>query len=679
MLKSLEYSVTFPLTGRSLSNKINFQKGLGSITGPNESGKSFVLEMIRYSFFGSDALRGTGDGYKKLFSKMIWDDYTVQRKNGNATLWRKDEIIATGTRPVNDKILKILGFGLPVFDISCVANQGEMTKFGDMLPSARKRLVDTVIGMAVIDDITKWANDQALEKNKEADTVERLMVVPVAPVQPEGYQQSLEIQAQISNLTALKDEFQKLQGRLSVKRAEPTKPTTKIDLPAANLKEFADDLANKKATLVALKDRLRLIPGMPSMDLTSIAAVEDCHALYDRWIEKQKFLARYPEPKYTEAQLNEMMSQWDQLDAWNDNEVLRRQRQALLDKGHICCPSCKHEWPVMADELAKLPELDFVPQPTVPALKAKEIAHQFEILREYIVTLSEREAFQTILEQEKPKFSRVELETMKVAWARCADRELIEAQICDMEAHINRQPPYTEMYQERLAYEQALARYFEDQTQYDIWFQDQVNSRARVAEIEPLIAPLPSLQAKLIEAVSYEKAMEQFATATAKFNELSAEIVALRAEAEGWKSGREALSILRGLIKQHLVPSLNRVASSLIKAMTGGQRQKIEVDEEFNIMVDGQPVNTLSGSGKVVANLALRLGLGQVLTKNVMPIFMGDEVDASMDEDRAQNTANTLQVLKDRISQILIVTHKSFPSDYNINLGTSNDQLGISR
>ena len=102
--------------------------------------------------------------------------------------------------------------------------------------------------------------------------------------------------------------------------------------------------------------------------------------------------------------------------------------------------------------------------------------------------------------------------------------------------------------------------------------------------------------------------------------------------------------------------------------MTGGQRDTIDVNEDFEIKVDGQPINTLSGSGKAVANLALRLGLGQVLTNNQFSIFLGDEIDASMDKDRAEKTSNTLEYLKDRISQILLVTHKYPQADYYIEL-----------
>ena len=102
--------------------------------------------------------------------------------------------------------------------------------------------------------------------------------------------------------------------------------------------------------------------------------------------------------------------------------------------------------------------------------------------------------------------------------------------------------------------------------------------------------------------------------------------------------------------------------------MTGGQRQSIAVDEEFDVTVDGQPLNTLSGSGKAVANLSLRIGLGQVLTNNVLSLFVGDEIDSSLDKDRAENTAMTLEALKSRISQILLITHKRPNADYYIEL-----------
>ena len=179
---------------------------------------------------------------------------------------------------------------------------------------------------------------------------------------------------------------------------------------------------------------------------------------------------------------------------------------------------------------------------------------------------------------------------------------------------------------------------------------------------------LADLEAKYEAARIYEDRMAEYEKAKEVYDTKMAEIGARKEKEDGYRKGKEALTILRKLVKQHLIPSLNKVASHYLSKMTGGQRDTIEVNEDFEIKVDGQPLNTLSGSGKAVANLSLRLGLGQVLTNNQLSIFLGDEIDASMDKDRANNTALTLEYLAERVSQILLVTHKYPQADYYIEL-----------
>lgn len=54
---------------------------------------------------------------------------------------------------------------------------------------------------------------------------------------------------------------------------------------------------------------------------------------------------------------------------------------------------------------------------------------------------------------------------------------------------------------------------------------------------------------------------------------------------------------------------------------------------------------------------------------NVLSLFMGDEIDASMDANRAQKTSQLLHTLKDRISQLVLVSHKFPQVDYHIVVG----------
>ena len=110
MLESLKYVVTFNTTGRTLKNQISFKPGLTVIKGENEAGKSFVLEMIRYALFGSEALRGSLADYDKLEvtlnSTMKGNKYTIERKGKKATV-NKDAAI--GTTATNNYVKKLLG------------------------------------------------------------------------------------------------------------------------------------------------------------------------------------------------------------------------------------------------------------------------------------------------------------------------------------------------------------------------------------------------------------------------------------------------------------------------------------------------------------------------------------------------------------------------------------------
>ena len=55
----------------------DLSKGLTAITGRNESGKSLIMEMIRFALFGSKALRGEASDYRKLHVEL---DFIVKEK-----------------------------------------------------------------------------------------------------------------------------------------------------------------------------------------------------------------------------------------------------------------------------------------------------------------------------------------------------------------------------------------------------------------------------------------------------------------------------------------------------------------------------------------------------------------------------------------------------------------------
>ena len=162
--------------------------------------------------------------------------------------------------------------------------------------------------------------------------------------------------------------------------------------------------------------------------------------------------------------------------------------------------------------------------------------------------------------------------------------------------------------------------------------------------------------------------MVQYTKYKAAYDGQKTKVDMLEAKIEDYDNAIIGLRTLKVSIKSYLVPSLNKVASAYLAQMTDGARSSIVISEEFEIKVDNQPMEALSGSAKAVANLAIRLALGQTLTNSVFSVLMADEIDASMDTQRAEYTAKCLRNLTGKIKQIIIISHKKLDADNYVEL-----------
>ncbi|RWD47460.1 AAA family ATPase [Mesorhizobium sp.] len=652
MLNHLTYSVTFPSTGRTLSGDFSFQKGFGAITGPNEAGKSVILEMIRYSLFGTAALRGKAEDYKNLKVKLSFDvkgdTYTTQRTITSAKIFRGDTEIANGQKGTNNKVTEILGFGLKVFDTACVANQGDIEKLGSMQPTERKAMVDSVIGLSAIDDLAKWCGQEANSLASLIEGMEGGLVKPTKPEQPEGYVESSEIN--LAELRALNDELNQIKGRLAQPRqAKPVEPV-------APPRTVSEEEVEQARAYEAAQAELKRLPAPPP---------EFSEEGIDDWELRERL--KRDLPVMTAEQIAQADADMELIRKFEKLDHLTKQHQDLLDVGTHTCPSCSHEWPMEADRVGQIieklavlkTELAGVERPSKPDMVNIDVAR-----RQLQAFEKVKDDWERVKDAQKPQYTRQQVAQFQVAKQAQGRRAELEA----VKPASGTSKELNALWRDRLAYEHELASY---QDRLSDWQEVETNraiDEERAAELAGTPAALAALERVYDQAKIYEDRLATYKRDLKTFQEREKEIKARREQEQGYRKGREALTILRKLVKQHLIPSLNKVASHYISKMTGGQRNVIEVDEDFEITVDGQPLNTLSGSGKAVANLSLRLGLGQVLTNNVFSVFLGDEIDASMDADRAHNTALTLEYLASRISQILLVSHKYPQADYYIEL-----------
>lgn len=671
MLNHLEYSVEFP-TGKTFAASVGFHTGLTAVTGRNEAGKSLTLEFARFGLWGSKALRGKAADYKTLKVKLSFDlkgeAYRVERTATNAKLFRGDEQVAVGTKPVNLKIISLFGYGMEVFDVANACLQGEIERLGAMKPTERKTLVDKTIGLDAIEEAIDWAAQEHSLARSAADALEEDIVVPEKPTQPDGYRNSGELKEEIQKQQELRDRITRLSAWLDAnpELPEPVKPEDpEIEGTVEQLERAAELYDRDILRYTKLDEQIRATV-KPVLTKEEIATHTSAIALWEAWTAEERLRASAPAPEHSEEVLYQVEN------AQKADEI--RQRIArLAGKDRHTCPACDHEWSENDDHIIELTreiplyEDELLPENWSRINPERERA-LWKAHQDMLTKLS------GMSEPAEPQFTKAQLREQALQWEgydkleelRIEHRNL--SQIIDVNPH-----PQLD----------ALRRYKSDMSRYekefDAWAERGLKRASESTYLDETRMSFvgeetfQSFTATLTEAVAYESRLEHYEEARKAFAEQEQRVAEKRAQQEQWANTRVALRALKAKIKNYLIPSLNSVASVLLSQMTGGFRNEIRIDENFEILVDGQLLNTLSGSGKAAANLAIRLGLGQVLTNRTFSVLMADEIDASMDADRAGFTAECLSNLTKSISQIILVSHKPISAMHHIEVGTTNE------
>ena len=103
----------------------------------------------------------------------------------------------------------------------------------------------------------------------------------------------------------------------------------------------------------------------------------------------------------------------------------------------------------------------------------------------------------------------------------------------------------------------------------------------------------------------------------------------------------------------------------------------IQIKEDYNILVDGLPVQNLSGGEQIAVSLALRLGIAKALCNNLQFIVL-DEPTAYLDEERRKKLLKIFRNIKS-ISQIFIISHHQELEQIADNVFYVSKEGGISK
>lgn len=570
-----------------------FGAGMTGIIGPNESGKSLIAEFIRFALFGSKALRGKAEDYKKLHVELWFDvegvAYHVLRKGTKVQLSREDEPLASGTKPVDEAIRRVLGYDLNVFDVANACTQGNVEALSSMTPTARKAMVDRTIGLDQLDALITHARKEATALKREAAAFGAALVEPEPPTAPEGRTDVAAIQQELDEAQALALEEAQIRGALANAPTAPVEPEPcSIDASLEDL-EFIQQEREKTLAMAA---------------------------------RTQRQIEQLEVESFSEDLLNDMLEQHDKADR-------ARQKKKLLDQGHLCCPECNHEWPI-----------------------------------------ADLSGFEDVvdLDEPYPPLTRAEIAAEKRNIGNNAKREELTKALEQLTALVKKLPDQSAAIQEVRRHNAAMASYRAAKDAYDTFNSKVSFLEMRIEELAGVTQKVAVLKEELTNAQFFNREQQRFERDLKLYQSRLDQKADLEERAEDYSTALKRLTELKVAVKGHLLPSLNKVASVLLSQMTGGERSLVEVDDDFEILVDGQPIHTLSGSGKAVANLSIRIALGQILTNRVFSVLIADEVDAAMDDERAAYTAEALRRLKSYVGQILLITHKKAETDHMIEL-----------
>ena len=440
MLEKLTYSVTFPSTGRAFAGDLDFKTGFGTITGPNEAGKSLIIEIARWCLFGTAALRGKADDYKTLKATLRFrvrgEAFTVERSSSTCKLTKDDKVLATGTKPVNAHICQLLGFGLEVFDVACVANQGDVEKLSAMKPTERKRMVDEVVGLNRLEDLAKWCGD-------EARVLEKALVPPgdepVEPAEPMG---------DIEAARAAFEEMHEIRGVLSVVQEPPVAPTCPGTQTVAELQPLVEAEREARAEFNMLKTRLASLPeafGYSDEELTAFEALWDG---FEHWQAREKFEKLHPRSSQTREALLAMQGDWAVID---QRDSLSRLVADLEKHGEVDCPNCQHHFFLENDRIEDLrSQLEALADVETPPLTIAQIKVEMGKVDDWDLkdTQDDWELVKDAVETHRPRITRFDIEIYRRANVAAIERKEIELRMsqippsCGIEAKLQARLTY---------------------------------------------------------------------------------------------------------------------------------------------------------------------------------------------------------------------------------------------
>lgn len=584
---------------------IKFESGCNYIIGNYGSGKSELLELIGFAFFGVVALRGKSTTYPNLEVTLQFNyvntKYKIIRTVKDGSIIVDNNIKANTTTGLNNFIINLLGYDYSIYTLSNYCQQGKLQYFSELTAAKRAQYIDKLNGIEDAKDFSNYL--KAVRKDlKTSLEAHKSFLRPPEDVDIDldvDYEEELKSLPETSDtITELTQQVKELSLSFTSVPSTPVMPSTSL----LDLEDY-DNIVSRFKEYISIEDNIFKLQ----------KEIQDIRSQFSR--------------KVISSSLNLESAKLDLLSSLKNSLV-------SVD---LSCPSCSTSF-----NTSIFKSEHFVSQYTITELESiiqwlsPDIQDRLLSLNSDISVL-ERSLKELDVEEYCDKYTTVD----------------------NLNRSYNKQKVDLENYNNTLL---SIKEINEHNT----------SIQNTIDEVNRNISESIALQKDTVDKQKYYLRCKSEKDVYLRMLSIYTKALVTSTDIQSKMDIIDLLldrinSIVEDIQKESL-PAISKTASIYLERLTRGVLHKIEVTDTYEIIVDGSPINVRSGAQKDLSSLAFRLSLGQSIVHGILPLFIGDEIDAASTPEVSAYIRKALQELSLDGTQIIIVTHKDTTNYDNCNI-----------
>jgi energy-coupling factor transporter ATP-binding protein EcfA2 len=591
---------------------ITFTNGLNVITGKNGTGKTELVEMINYAFFGARALRDSASNYKDLsvtlIFKVVDKVYKIVRSSTVALYYLDTKYIkiCSGVTAANKHIEELLTYGKDVFYLTNFCKQHDLLSFSALKEKPLLNLIETVTGLKDSYLLIDYFKKQKSILTAEKKTYETLLADNNIP--------DFEINSEFEEFT----EDQLADIKLLVA-------------------EHFNAIATQKEYLFKYnfyKNKVQEFPSLPAESYDELLKIcNDFNTANDSLKTIDLKLSRIQTYNIDDT-LDNLLEIKEQHPQYKNYLTLLKYQEH-----NLTCPTCSSIVNVNQESIdSLLAQGIYKSAPKYSLNKIEEYINWLTIDKNiYESLMSEKLELLATISNVDYKASKLKLDQhLKYNEILLSNSDILN-EIAKLEAILGY--PLDTLEESIIAAESqysVLVSFYDDALNY--------------LRSKTMYDYSMELKNKLLVDINTHNSKLRFINNCLQYAEQTKKDVQLVA-----------------------IPTLNYAASNYLNLMTGGERTTVEITNDFKLLVDNISLDLVEGSAQVLSNIALRLAILKMYYKDNFCVFIGDELDESLHEDRFNMLNTCFNTLANTGYQIIIISHKTYDDANIIDLNLCHD------